>query len=129
MGVRGGAAALVGLLLTGCGGGPLAEGGCAGPMVSVSPASAAPGDEVRVRSGNLWSDCYDTGQPGTPPPSRDVAIQFRPAGSTVSVELATVDADAQGQVDVPVRIPADTPTGPADVVIWGASATVEVTGP
>ncbi len=129
MGVRGGAAALVGLLLTACDGGPSAEGGCGGPAVSVVPAEAAPGDEVRVRGDHLWSDCYDTGQPGTPPPSKDVAVQFQPAGSTVSVELVTVDADAQGRIDVPVRIPADTPPGPADVVIWGSSATVEVTSP
>jgi hypothetical protein len=121
--------AVAALLLTGCGGGTSPEGACAGPMVTLSSGTVAAGGEVRVRSGGLWSDCYDTGQQGTPPPSEDVAVQFQPQGSSTSVELATVDADEEGRIDVSVTIPAGTPAGPAEVVILGSSATVVVTAP
>jgi hypothetical protein len=120
---------VAGVLLTGCGGGTSPEAGCAGPMVTVSSATVAAGGEVRVQSGGLWSDCYDTGQPGTPPPSKDVVVRLEPEGPANAIDLATVDADAEGRIDVTVMIPEAAPVGPAAVVVWGSSAALEVTAP
>jgi hypothetical protein len=79
-----------------------------------------------VQAGGLWADCHDTGQPGTPPPSQDVVIRLEPHGSSGGIDVATVDADPEGGIDVVVRIPEDTPAGPAAVVVWASSATLEV---
>jgi hypothetical protein len=58
-----------------------------------------------------------------------VVIRLEPHGSSRGIDLATVDADPEGRIDEVVQIPADTPAGPAAVVIRAASATLEVTAP
>ena len=126
-GVLAGAGAVAVVLLSGCGGAGPPAAACAGPQVSLSTVTVAPGEEIRVRAAPLWSDCYDTGQPGTPPPMQDVTVALEGAGGTV--ELATVDADAQARIDVTVRIPDDVPAGPASLVVGGAATAIRVTGP
>ena len=72
------ALAAAGLVLAGCGGSPSVQGACAGPQLTVSSGEVAPGGEPRVQARNVWADCYDTGQPGTPPPQQDVDITLEP---------------------------------------------------
>ena len=122
------AAAVVLLVTAGCGTpGDEAAAGCAGPDVRLSPATAAPGDDVRVRARFLWSECYDTGQPGTPPPRQDVRVTFTAEGRTVL--LATVDAEPGGTLDTTVQVPDDALPGPAEIAVDHASTTLMVEAP
>ena len=125
VGARVGAVAVV--LLSGCGSAGPPAAACAGPEVTLSTSTVVPGQEVRVQAGPLWSDCYDTGQSGTPPPMQDVTIVLEGEGGTAV--LATVDADAQARIDVTVQVPEDLPAGPATLVVGGAPTPVRVVGP
>lgn len=117
------------LVLSGCGGTPTAHGGCTGPQITLSPGQVAPGGELRVQARFVWADCYDTGQPGTPPPQRGVAIVLEPDGGPAPIRLAEIDADPDGRIDVTVRVPDDAPAGPASLRVGQGSTAVVVTGP
>jgi hypothetical protein len=117
------------LVLAGCGGSPSIEGACAGPQVTVSSGQVAPGGELRVQAQNLWADCYDTGQPGTPPPQQDVDITLQPDDVAGTFRLAEVDADDGARIDVTVRVPDDVPTGPAALHVGGAITPIMVRVP
>ncbi len=121
-------AVVVLLAAAGCGSsGGAPQASCAGPQVSVSPATAAPGDEVRVRGRFFLTDCYDTGQTGTPPPSQDLAVAFRAGERTVP--LATLDAAPDGTIDTTVRVPDDAPPGAAQIAVGSATAELVVEPP
>ena len=126
---RAAAATTAVLLLAGCGGSPSIEGACAGPQVTVSSGQVAPGGELRVQAQNLWADCYDTGQPGTPPPQQDVDITLEPDDVAGTFRLAEVDADGDARIDVTVRVPDDVPAGPATLHVGGAITPLVVAVP
>ncbi|MDT0164177.1 hypothetical protein Q9R32_01235 [Actinotalea sp. AC32] len=96
-------------------GGTTSDGACAAPEVALSATEATAGDAVTVAGTNLFTDCYDTGQGGTPPPRTGLDVTLETADGTVV--LATVDADPAGTFEVEVRIPADTPPGDAVIVV------------
>jgi hypothetical protein len=125
------AGALAALLLAGCGVSSTAGASCAGPLVTVTPATFTAGDRVRVEGQFFFDDCYDTGQLGTPPATQD--IEFRlvtPGASTRTFVLTTVDADEDGEVDTTVDIPDDVPAGPARIEgAFSQPADVVVTAP
>jgi hypothetical protein len=120
-------AAVVLLAAAGCGGESGAQASCAGPDVRVAPATVAPGDDIRVQARFLFSDCYDTGQTGTPPPSQDVRVAFR-AGDRTS-PLATLDAEPDGTIDTTIQVPDDALPGPAQIAVDFATAEVRVEPP
>ena len=149
--MRAGAVALVatiGLALTGCGdgsttagraptptsGGPVGEragvaASCAGPLVTVSPTSAAAGDDVHVRGRWFAADCYDTGQTGTPPPLTGLELEVMQDGSAWTLAR---DLDATGEkyeLEVTVRLPTELKAGPAvvRVVGYGSPADLQIT--
>ena len=115
------------LALIGCGGTPSTQGGCTGPMTTLSAGQVVPGGELRVQARFVWADCYDTGQQGTPPPQQDVVIGLWPEGASAGTELTTVDADEDGRIDVTVRIPDDVPVGPASLRVGTGMIPIEVT--
>jgi hypothetical protein len=110
--------AVTALLLAGCDGTPSAGASCAGPVITVTPSRFAAGDEVRLEGKWLFDDCYDTGQRGTPPATRDVEFRLVPSGDPGrTFLLTTTDAARDGTVDTEVRIPDDVPPGPARVEV------------
>jgi hypothetical protein len=121
------AVAAVALLLSGCASSG-AEASCVGPQVTVTPETFSAGDDVRVAGEFFLADCYDTGQTGTPPASKDVEIRLVTPENTFV--LATVDADEKGDIDAAVTVPDDVPAGPARIETGsGGSVDVEVTSP
>jgi hypothetical protein len=109
------AAIAASLLLTGCGDSGAAAG-CVGPQVEATPATLAAGDEVRVTGRWFFDDCYDTGQPGTPPATQDVELRLVTGGDPAQTfVLATVDADGEGRIDTAITLPDDVPAGPARI--------------
>ena len=123
--------ALAVLLLPGC---DLTTGvgaSCVGPQVTVTPTTVAAGDRVQVEGQWFFDDCYDSGQPGNPPATQDVALRIVPSGSAArTFDLATVDADENGEVHATVAIPDDVPPGPARIEgAFGRPADVVVTAP
>ena len=112
--IRPAAGALAVVLLAGCA--PLSSAGasCAGPFVTASPTSFAAGDHVRVAGEFFFDDCYDTGQPGTPPATRGIEFRLVTSGARTFV-LTTVDADDGGELHTTVAIPDDVPAGPARI--------------
>jgi len=71
---------------------------------------------VRIEGEFFFDDCYDTGQPGTPPATRDIELRLVTPGATPrTFLLATVDADEDGEVHTTVAVPDDVPAGPARI--------------
>jgi hypothetical protein len=122
-------ATVAALLLSGCGGTSTAQGGCVGPEITLSSGQVAPGGELRVQARYVWADCYDTGQPGTPPPEQDVVIALEPRDVAGTFRLTEVDADADGRIDVTVRVPDDVPAGPATLRVGPGSTAIVVIVP
>ena len=120
-------ALLVGaLVLAGCQGSS-AGASCAGATVELSSTTASPGDEVTLTGDNFLTDCYDGGEPGTPPPQQDIGISLAPtAESSPGVPLGTVDADADGHFELTVQVPDDMPTGPALLTAGTAQVGLDV---
>jgi hypothetical protein len=113
--IRPAAGVLALLLVAGCATSS-AGASCAGPNVTVTPATFAAGDRVRIEGEFFFDDCYDTGQPGTPPAIRDIELRLvTPGAATRTFVLATVDADEDGEVDTTVAVPDDVPAGPARI--------------
>ncbi len=113
--IRPAAGVLALLLMAGCATSS-AGASCAGPIVTVTPATFAAGDRVRIEGEFFFDDCYDTGQPGTPPATRDIELRLvTPGAAPRTFVLATVDADEDGEVDTTVAVPDDVPAGPARI--------------
>ena len=89
--------------------------GCARGFGGPEPSRGAPGEAFRVHGEGFATDCYDTGQPGKPPPQRNVPIDFRQGERTW--RLATVDADREGTLDAELEVPVDAEAGGATVVV------------
>jgi hypothetical protein len=129
--IRPAAGALAVLLLAGCAVTSTAGASCVGPQVTVTPTTFGAGDRVRVEGEYFFDDCYDGGQPGNPPATRDIEFRLVPseAGARTFV-LTAVDADDDGEVDTTVDIPDDVPAGPARIEGgFGRPADVVVTAP
>ena len=93
----------------------VAAAGCGRAFRGPEPSRGAPGEAFRVHGEGFTTDCYDTGQPGLPPPQRDLPIDFRQGERTW--RLATVDADRQGTVDAELEVPDGAEPGSATVVV------------
>lgn len=88
---------------------------CVGPQVSVSSATASPGETVTVSGEWLHSGC-DDGSGEDEEPYTDAAVLFLQADR--SIELARVDATGdRSAATVDVTIPADAPPGAAALAI------------
>ena len=77
-------------------------------------SQAAPGEAFRIYGEGFTTDCYDTGQPGQPPPERGMRIEFRQGGR--SWRLASADADERGVLDVRLAVPSDA-VGPREATV------------
>ncbi len=88
---------------------------CVGPQVSVSSATASPGETVTVSGEWLHSGC-DDGSGEDEEPYTDAAVLFLQADR--SIELARVDATGdRSTATVDVIVPADAPPGAAAFAI------------
>ena len=105
--------------LSGCGttpgfGGGQAAGQCAAPIVTVTPAAAAPGDTVTVTSDGL-SVCEDTpNDPSGEAPCTEVRIEW--AQGDTSRELRTADI-TDTAISAEVTVPDDATAGPARICV------------
>jgi len=107
------------VLLAGCGPGPTSAASCAGPTASVSPRTAAAGDEVRVAGRYFTDGCRDTGQGGRDAAEQDVPVVLEQGGATW--RLGSADATPDGfDLRVTVTVPAGVRPGPAHVRVGGA---------
>jgi hypothetical protein len=115
--------------LAGCDSGAAAS--CAGPQVTITPTTFAAGQDVRLQGEWFLDDCYDGGQPGTPPATKDVEIRIVPSGAAAqTIVLGTLDADDEGRIDTTLSIPDDVPAGPARIEAgYSAPADVVITAP
>src|SRR4051794_36089654 len=66
---------------------------CGGAAPTVRPTPAAAGDAVHVTGKWFAADCYDTGQPGTPPPLTGLTLEVSQSGTSWPVAH---DVDASG---------------------------------
>ncbi len=122
------------LCLSGCEVGGAAAASCVGPLATVSPSSAAPGQTIQVSAQWLRSGCNDHGGNGVmadeEAPLTDVAVVFEQNGTPT--ELARVDgsgADYSATVDVVV--PMNAVPGPARILLdadVSSAVDVEITG-
>lgn len=114
----------VGVVLAGCGGagdGVSGSATCAAPYIDTRSSvdvGAASTESPRLTAGETttfyghayFSDCYDTGQRGTPPPISTVVLVVEfPGGART--QLDPVHPDVNGTFSVDVAIPADTGAG------------------
>lgn len=104
---------------------------CAKPLTDVSDATVAAGESIVVSAEGMWKQCLPPGwntpgvTPGERAPDTDLHVVWR-QGSAESV-LDTVDANADGVVELSVTIPDDAQPGAAGITIDTAvSATVTV---
>lgn len=112
------------LLLTGCGGAGSGETSCAQQETTVSDTSLSPGESVTVSVTHQWSDCYDTGQVGNPPPMKQVSVWWRQEG--VEAKLGTAVPNRNALATIVVQVPVDAKAGAAELQM-GTSAAVAVT--
>lgn len=113
-----------------CGGGSSSHGhtgssaSCAGPKLAISPAVAEAGDTVQAAGEWFAADCYDTGQPGSPPPLTALTLQVSQEGR---VWTAASHVDATGShysFHVPIHLPEDLHPGTAEIAVKGYGAPV-----
>ena len=129
--IRPAVGALAVLLLAGCSVTSTAGASCAGPLLTVTPTTFAAGDRVRIEGEFFFDDCYDTGQPGTPPATEDIELRLVTSGTpSRTIVLTTVDAHQDGEVHTTVDIPDDVPAGPARIEGgFGRPVDIVVTAP
>ena len=114
-------------LLAGCaGGGAGAAASCVGPLVSLSPASAAVGDEVTVDVEWLREGCNDTPGADEERALIDVPVSFVQGGT--EVRLGTVSGTGERYAGtLTTAVPSAGVPGPAVVVVGeGSSAALTV---
>jgi hypothetical protein len=126
--------ALAAGVLAACGGSSSGGGGtharvaadCAAPTLAVSPTAAAAGDTVQASGEWFASDCYDMGEPGTPPALTSLTVQVAQGEQTWTVAS---DVDATGDhyaFEVPIVLPDDLQPGAAQVAVKGYATPVEI---
>ncbi|TNC18228.1 hypothetical protein FHE66_07180 [Georgenia sp. 311] len=111
------------------------DAGCAPPVLSVEPVTAAAGDSVTVTGEGLFDGCADVSGVGpdgtvvaveTQEPHEGVAIVFSLPGRE-PVTLATVDASESGSFTVEVTVPDVDGGGTGLVEATGTFAEAELT--
>jgi hypothetical protein len=128
------ALAAIGLVGSACSG-SAAEGlrdsaaSCAGPVVSVggwSPAQGTVivrrGQQLELRGRYFLSDCYDAGQPGSPPPVRAVHLAFVAADGKRTPLATAHPSGALGRFATEIRVPSDAAPGHGRITATSAVA-------
>jgi hypothetical protein len=92
---------------------------CVGPTLAITPHVAGAGATVRADGKWFAADCYDTGQPGSPPALTAMKVQVSQSGQVWTVATG-IDA---GGDDYSFHVPLQLPEG-----LHPGSATVEVAG-
>ena len=90
--------------------GTSAAADCASPTISISPSKVSPGDRLSI-NGRSWGDaCNDTPGPGCNPPPlgapiRDIHLQLKDQNTGRTLDLVTLDADEDYQIEASVVVP------------------------
>lgn len=105
-----------------------AAASCVGPQLTLSDRVASPGAALSVTGEWFAADCYDTGQPGKPPPLTDLSVSAVQDDKTW--QLAS-GVDATGDhfaFHVPVVLPVGLTTGQASIRVdgYGPVATLRI---
>jgi LPXTG-motif cell wall-anchored protein len=99
-----------------------AAASCVPSEAMVLPASAEPGQAIRVSSSNWFGICNDTGQ--------QVDVTDRAVVTFVQgnqrVELGRTNSNAEGVFSLEVRLPERATTGPAVLEVRGRAAADDV---
>jgi hypothetical protein len=112
------------LAASACGGGsssPRVVGGeaasCAGPYLSLTHKVARVGETVPVAGRWFAADCYDTGQPGAPPPLTDLRLQLSQSGQIWTVASGVAASGPQYTFNVAIQVPHGVHPGPAKLAV------------
>jgi hypothetical protein len=117
--------------LAGCGSAtpaarPDSAASCAATKLTLS-AHVAPAGATVVANGEYFAaDCYDTGQPGLPPPLTGLRLSVEQGGRTWRVASHVRAAHRLYTFHVPVVLPIDLRPGPALVRVDGYGRPVTV---
>jgi hypothetical protein len=113
--------------LAGCGGQEAAS--CVAPVVTVSRTTPTQGQAVHLTADNLFAQCFDQGE-GVSPPATGLRLRMVPLMNAADeFPLGTVDADANGRIDVDVTVPADFPIGAGRITVAENAWVDVVVGP
>lgn len=114
-------AAVLVLALAACGQDGSAD--CAAPSIELgTPTEDA---QMVINGKNFFTECYDTGQAGTPPASTNIDLSVEYGGETI--ELGTVDADADGTFHATYDMPQLAADGPEQGKIIATGGTSDAT--
>jgi hypothetical protein len=106
-----------------------ASAACAGPIITVSPNSGAPGAALVVNGQSFLDGCNDTsvnGQPPAPtPPAKGITITFNQNGRSWS--LGSVDAGTDYKFSFKTSVPLEVTAGSSVIEASGATADFTVT--
>jgi hypothetical protein len=101
---------------------------CVAPKLTLSSYSAPAGATVRANGEYFAADCYDTGQPGQPPPLTGLHLSVVQDGKSWLVASQVRAAHRHYTFHVPVVLPSDVRPGTAIVRVdgQGTSATLHI---
>lgn len=99
---------------------------CVGPTLAISPTVAHAGDTVQANGEWFAADCYDTGQPGTPPALTAMTIRVSQSGKTWLVAAGIDAAGARYAFHVPIQLPERLRPGTAEVEVPGHGTPTEL---
>jgi len=93
---------------------------CAAPDITATPRRVSPGDRLSIQ-GRSWGDaCNDTPGPGCNPPPlgapmSDIHLQLKDKDTGRTLDLITLDADEDYQIEASVIVP-EVPAGRYEIV-------------
>jgi hypothetical protein len=105
-----------------------AAASCAGPVVSArgssgvhGPVVVRPGQKLELRGRYFLSDCYDTGQSGSPPPIRAVHLTFVAADGKRTPLATAHPSGALGRFATEIRVPTTAAPGHGRITATSAA--------
>jgi hypothetical protein len=90
---------------------------CAAPVVSVAPRTSHPGATVEVAGRWFAADCYDTGQPGSPPALTNLRLVVSQRGRAWTVASGFAASGHDYTFHLGVRLPQDLHPGRATLAV------------
>jgi len=92
---------------------------CAGPTLHVSPATVRPGDAAVAVGEWFAADCYDTGQPGSPPPLTAMRVEIEQHGHVWTLATGVDASGPRYSFRLALRLPGSLEAGRATVSVKG----------
>jgi len=106
-----------------------ADASCAGPSITVEPASPVVGEVIEIHGEGFGTDCNDTGGPGPALGDPQEDIDVRIVQGDVSESLIRLGADSKYEFAVRLVMPAHLSAGPAVFVASSTRLPVSLVAP